>query len=659
MSFSKLKYILLSFVVISNTLLISKENLDKDLENLLKMEVSHQSIYNQKISESPNSTIIVTAEEIKLFGYSKISELVASLQGLFVRNDLNYDFVGTRGFERPSNFNNNLILLNGHVLNDLVYGSQSLDNYIGIDINDVSRVEIVLGPSSLFYGSGGLVSLINIILKDNREANGLNLGLRYSNYNNIIANTSYGANIDDLSIMFTARVGKSDGKDYFFSEYADSTSDGIARNLDGERHYGSSLQLAYKDLVLNAYFVNRVKDIPSAAYDSDFGIPGSYSKDQRSFLNLNYTFSIDENKTIRTKIFNDIYNYYDAYIYEGDPTIDENHGWWFGADVDFNWDISSNNHFMMGVNVTRVNELTYKLYNSSELFFESDIPYNMLSFYIYDNYQVTSNLSVNFGLRTDYLSYYHPNYNPRFALIYNPSDETTIKYIFNTGFRSPSNYELFADDTTFKKINENLKPEYLISNEINFTHHLNDFVFYNIAFFHNKFKDVIELVNASNTEEDAIFISSNINGYDSYGFEFAIRGKIFDDLFIYSNFTFQKSLDSADFQISNSPELMLKGGLAYNISSNLYFSLNTRYESSRKTISLRETEPFFISDFNVGYSPDFDEQNSLSFLNNLLFGLKVNNIFDNNYYLPAPNWIKSDKLIQGTRTFTLNLQVNI
>lgn len=227
------------------------------------------------------------------------------------------------------------------------------------------------------------------------------------------------------------------------------------------------------------------------------------------------------------------------------------------------------------------------------------------------------------------------------------------------GFRSPSNYELFADDTTFKKLNENLKPEYLISNEINFTHNLNDFIFYNIAFFHNKFKDVIELVNVTNVDEEAVYIPTNINEYNSYGFEFAIRGKILEELFIYSNFTFQKSLDSAKEQIINSPEIMLKGGLAYKISSNLYFSINARYESSRKTITLKETEPFLISDFNIGYSPNFEEQNSLSFLNNLLFGLKINNIFDNNYYLPAPNWIRSDKIIQETRTFTLNLQVKI
>lgn len=659
MSFSKLKYLLLLYVMISNTKLISEENLDNDLENLLRREISHQSIYNQKISETPNSTIIVTAEEIKLFGFNKISELVATLQGLFVRSDLNYDFVGTRGFERPSNFNNNLILLNGHVLNELVYGSQSLDNYIGIDINDVSRVEIVLGPSSLFYGSGGLVSLINIILKDNKEANGLNLGMRYSNYNDIIANTSYGANFGDLSFMFTARAGKSDGKDYFFPEYADSTSDGIARNLDGERHYGTSLQISYKDLVLNAYFVNREKDIPSASYDSDFGAAGSFSRDERAFINLNYTFSLDENKTIKTRLFSDIYNYYDAYIYDGDPTIDENHGFWFGADIDFNWDISSNNRFMMGISATRVNELTYKLFNSSEMFFESDIPYNMLSFYIYDNYQVARNLSVNFGLRTDYLSYYYPNYNPRFAVNYNPTDETTIKYIFNTGFRSPSNYELFADDTSFKKLNENLKPEYLISHEINFTHNLNDFIFYNIAFFHNKFRDVIELVNIANVDEDPIYISSNIFEYDSYGFEIASRGKVSDALFIYANFTYQRSLDSTKKQIINSPEIMLKGGISYKFSSNLYFSFNTRYESSRKTLKLKDTEPFFISDFNIGYSPNFDEQSSFSFLNNLLLGLKINNIFDSIYYLPSPNWIKADKVIQSTRTITMNFQVKV
>ena len=77
-------------------------------EKLLLQEIPSvygASKYEQKVTEAPSSVSIVTADEIKKFGYRTLSDILRSVRGFYVTYDRNYSYVGVRGFFRPSDYN--------------------------------------------------------------------------------------------------------------------------------------------------------------------------------------------------------------------------------------------------------------------------------------------------------------------------------------------------------------------------------------------------------------------------------------------------------------------------------------------------------------------------------------------------------------------------
>jgi outer membrane receptor for ferrienterochelin and colicin len=71
------------------------------IENLLNMEVYSASKFIQKKSDAPTAVTVITAQNIKDYGYRTVADIVQSVRGLYIDSDRNYSNVGTRGFSIP------------------------------------------------------------------------------------------------------------------------------------------------------------------------------------------------------------------------------------------------------------------------------------------------------------------------------------------------------------------------------------------------------------------------------------------------------------------------------------------------------------------------------------------------------------------------------
>jgi outer membrane receptor for ferrienterochelin and colicin len=72
----------------------------QDLDGLLNTPVSTGAKYAQDIRQVSGSVSIVTAEDIRRFGYRTLEEVLQSMAGVYTSYDRNYAQAGIRGFSR-------------------------------------------------------------------------------------------------------------------------------------------------------------------------------------------------------------------------------------------------------------------------------------------------------------------------------------------------------------------------------------------------------------------------------------------------------------------------------------------------------------------------------------------------------------------------------
>ena len=123
---------------------------DLSLEDLMKLDAGQvfgASERLQPVMEAPASVTFITAEEIARFGYRTLADILRSVRGMYVTNDRNFSYIGTRGFSKPGDYNSRILLLiNGHRVNDNVFGQAEIGAEFGLDPAMFERVEVIRGP---------------------------------------------------------------------------------------------------------------------------------------------------------------------------------------------------------------------------------------------------------------------------------------------------------------------------------------------------------------------------------------------------------------------------------------------------------------------------------------------------------------------------------
>lgn len=109
---------------------------DLPLEQLMQLQVTTASRYAQTALEAPATVSVVTADDIRLFGYRNLSEVLGSMRGLHVSYDRTYHYLGTRGFATPGDYNTRVLLLvNGVRFNDNLYDQATIGTDFPIDLD--------------------------------------------------------------------------------------------------------------------------------------------------------------------------------------------------------------------------------------------------------------------------------------------------------------------------------------------------------------------------------------------------------------------------------------------------------------------------------------------------------------------------------------------
>jgi len=614
------------------------------IEELLSVEVYSASKFVQKTTEAPSAVTIVTAADIKAYGYRTLADILNSVRGIYTTYDRDYRYVGVRGFNRPGDYNSRILLLvDGYRANEPIYDTALIGTEFFLDVDLIDRVEVVRGPGSSVYGSNAVFGVVNVITKRGRDFNGVEASADVASFGTVDGRLTYGKHLQNgAELLLSATRNHSRGQDLFYPEFNDT-----AQNLDADNARKIYGKLAYGGFTLAAAYSERIKGVPTAAFSTVFNDPRSQTTDAQTVLDLAYNGHASERLELSARMYYGGYTFDGNYPYDLPPVTlnkDEGRAQWWGAEAKLNGRYDRHK-LVAGVEFQDNYRQDQKNYDVDPVVFYLDDKRSSerLALYVQDEFTLRKGLLVSAGARYDDYSTVGETFNPRFALIYSPRESTSLKLLYGTAFRAPNAYELYYADGATSKASPNLKPEEITSYEIVAEHQLQPNFRLAASVYQNEIHDLISQVV---DPADGLLVFENTSEAKTKGAEFEVERAWADDTRLRASYAWQITrLKATGMELENSPHHLAKLNYAIPMFGHaLRAGIEAQYTGSRKTLSGATTGGFTVA--NLTLSSD-------RLAKGLELSASVYNLFDKRYADPARPEHVQDAIQQDGRSFRL------
>ncbi len=530
---------------------------DISLESLLDVPVETASRYRQTARQAPASVSVVSAVEIESFGYKTLADVLRSVRGLYITNDRNYEYAGVRGFSRPTDYNNRiLVLLNGIPQNEYVFGSAAIGWDLGLSMENVDRIEIIRGPGSVLYGTSAMFGVINIITKDERQDQGGGVSVAAGNYGgrqvSAFVNEDLGAG---TRLSVSAMHFRAAGESLYFDEFSDSNG-GMAVDADWERSSGVHSVLSRGGLRLEGRVAHRRKGVPTASYETTFGMGEEWTADSRQYLGVSYRTQTPRSWSATVGANLSRHGYEGSFPYDDEEgsyydSFDEAVGTNYGADGQIQWDLSPRSVMVGGVGMVRHVRASYRYYDEWEEYSSFNEPLTVGYAFLQGAFDISPAASMVVGGRYDQYSTTGSGFTPRAALVVSPWSRHVLKFLYGAAFRVPTAYELFYADPVLDFVaNPSLLRERVSTLEAVWEHQISSRGTVATSVYRTVVSD---LIDSGETQFD------NVGSVRSHGAELEVRTA--GTLSGFASVAYQHSiyLDSKE-HLSNAPEILFKAG---------------------------------------------------------------------------------------------------
>jgi iron complex outermembrane receptor protein len=548
-----------------------------DLAVLPKTEAKDEAGYEETVVtaskaaqsplDAPNSTSIVTEQDIRLSGITKIPELLRRLAGVDIMETTgSATEVSLRGFNQRLS-NKVLVLVDGRSVYIDLIGS-TFWQVLSIGVEDIERIEVVRGPGSALYGADAFNGVINIITKTPGEGgSGVNIG--YGDHNTTHGTVYASGRDKELAYRISA------GYDYlprWSREVPTGRSDLTLADADQQssqrtvRIDGTVTRQLGKDVTigLQGGFVQGGIEILGIGPINDLELNPVTVGDVTLFLHSKHF----EARTFVNELRGD--NALNA-AYIGQSLLPAS----YNLQV-VDGEVQYIDQFAFGPSVD--NDLhvgaAYRFKSVSWTYQAQDETENHAGFFVHDQIKIGPRLAIVGDYRADYVPYLNRIVqSPRASVLFHPTKQSTIRGIVGTAFRTPTFLESYlgipvqlpltgaslisegqrSDNPGFK-----VNPEQIFTTELGYLNSESDYFTVDTAFFYNHADNLIELapnravtvgdianpnVPTAPSEQTGLYpvflggFENQCQKYNVYGAELGVRTFPAEGLDVYANGT--------------------------------------------------------------------------------------------------------------------------
>ena len=522
-----------------------------DLQLVGNDSVEAASRVAESVEDAPASVTLVTSPELRAMRYPTVAEALRGVRGVFVSDDRGYKSVGFRGFGRPGDYGNRvLVLIDGMPTNDNWLWSSYVGYDLRTDLEDVERIEVVRGPGSILYGTGAFSGVVNLVMAGNDTPDGREVGMSVADDGVARARARVTQHFTkDSGIWTSVAAGRGAGRDIFVPEYVPDgppSVAGTARGVDGFQVGTLSGRVWWKSVSAQWSLNHHDKKLPGGQFNTTFGDGRTHQADTRGFIEAKVEPKLGEQFESLTRAYVNYYAYRSAFARaptDGGVERDAFDGSWVGAEQRVVWKP------VPMVRLTGGGEFQdhFKAHQTGSdetgSLLDDDQTFTLVAGYGIADITPTKAVKLSAGARFDSYSAFGSSLNPRAAVILKPYDGGNIKILGGKAFRAPSIYERFNTAGGGQKASGTLKAENLYSLEVEYSHRFSRTVIGTLSTYGNYIENLIALRDLPDaTPAVPSYAYGNTSSpVGTFGAEAELRREWKEGWMVSASYSFQKS----------------------------------------------------------------------------------------------------------------------
>ena len=466
---------------------LKKADLHPQIEVVVTATMTRKAVKDCSASVS-----VVDEVDLKANAASNAMNLLSHLPGLFIRrtgdfgrSDVDIRGIGQRGRRIA-------VLVDGRPEKMGLFGCVVTHSF---PLDNVERMEVVRGPSSVLYGSDAMGGVINILTHEPREKMEIGLTTSYGSYDTSQLNLRFGQNLNKFKYYFTFDKRQSQGhrenSQYSGNAFTGKAIYNLTHDLEislrgkyftGNKHEAGSLEYPLTDF-WNDYARGAV----------DFTLKHQGDKDE---------FLLKAYRNFGHHQFSDGWHSRD-YIN--------------GGVLRFTSQRIPYNELTAGIEFRDIGGKSYSFpvgeWNKREI-----------AVFVQDEYVFKNKFIVSSGIRFNRDSLYGYEICPHGGVVFQANDRIRFRGMINKGFRSPQLNELYM----YPAANSELKPEKVWNYEIGYDQRINSWLDFDLSLFHMQGSNLVE--TRINPAPPPKFLFMNSGKFTISGAELGIRAKISQNL---------------------------------------------------------------------------------------------------------------------------------